>query len=324
MKGDKTSFYLLIYFGGIMKLITSILIVFGLFFLSCSDDDSGPTDSGGGTNISGTVLIMATQAPVSGAKVSLGDQLETTTDASGNYTLSNVPTVKQDFRVEKSGFAVYVEDFTPVQGANTYNVSLETHTEYCNRVGSVNYRNKDYNTVLIGGVCWFKENLNAGTKINWGGDWENEEQPENNTILEKYCANNQESNCDKWGGLYSWNEAMNWLSAHSNQGICPDGWRLPTIAEFESLVAIAGQNADALRAVGEGNGTNETGWTGLNATAHFMENAGAGPVIWGGPRWWSSSEAGDDYSQNFALWDANIIYETNLKYLAFSVRCVKD
>ena len=308
-----------------MKLVTTLLIIFGLLIIGCSDDD-GPTDSGGGgTNLSGTIVIKTTQAPVSGATVSLGDQLETTTDASGNYTLSNVPTVKQDFRVEKSGYAVFVEDFTPVSGANTFDVQLETHNEFCNRVTSVLYRGKTYNTVLVGdNKCWFKENLNAGNMIRWEGDWENEEQQPNNTVLEKYCANNQESNCDKWGGAYSWNEAMNWIPTHSDQGICPDGWRLPTIEEFEQLVEVADQNADALRAVGEGNGTNETGWSGLDASVHFMENAGDGPVLWGGPRWWSSSQKDDDYSLNFALWDDNIIYEENFKYLAFSVRCIKD
>ena len=59
-----------------------------------------------------------------------------------------------------------------------------------------------YNTVLIGDQCWLRENLNIGTRIDGILD------QTNNTIMEKYCYDNLEANCKTYGGLYQWNEAM--------------------------------------------------------------------------------------------------------------------
>jgi uncharacterized protein (TIGR02145 family) len=318
-----------------MKSVILILTLSMIFVLSGCGGDDAPT-APAGTNLKGTVTLKAGGAPVSGAKISLGEQ-ETTSDASGNYTIANVPTVKQALWVEKANYAVFIEDVSPVKGENIFDVELETHAAYCQRVTSVVYRGTTYNTVLVGNQCWFKENLNAGTRIDWEGNWEDEEQQPNNTVLEKYCLNNREANCDKWGGLYTWNEAMNHVPTFSNQGICPDGWHVPTIDEYHVLGAYVEENSNALKVEGfgdpvnypQGVGTNESGWSGLMAGTLFMENAGAGPVLWADgafPRWWSSTVLDDDLSHNFGVfeWNENTFYEESLKYIAYSIRCLKD
>ena len=70
----------------------------------------------------------------------------------------------------------------------------------------VSYGGKDYNTVLIGSQCWLKENLDVGTMINGSN------QQTNNGIIEKYCYNNVPNNCSTYGGLYQWNEAMQYFT----------------------------------------------------------------------------------------------------------------
>ena len=77
-----------------------------------------------------------------------------------------------------------------------------------------------YESVQIGEQCWMAENLNAGIQIDGMND-----QTDNDTI-EKYCYDNLESNCDHFGGLYQWNEAMLYSVIPGVQGICPDGWYL--------------------------------------------------------------------------------------------------
>jgi len=57
---------------------------------------------------------------------------------------------------------------------------------------------KTYNTVQIGDQCWFKENLNVGTRIN------GVQEQTDNSVIEKYCYADLESNCDIYGGLYQW------------------------------------------------------------------------------------------------------------------------
>ncbi len=79
---------------------------------------------------------------------------------------------------------------------------------------------KTYPAVKIGDQCWMGKNLNYGT-IN----------------STKYCYNNQESNCDQYGGMYTWYMAMNNVPASTTgvQGICPSGWHIPTPAEWNAL-----------------------------------------------------------------------------------------
>ncbi|MBK7175282.1 MAG: hypothetical protein IPH84_19155 [Bacteroidales bacterium] len=90
---------------------------------------------------------------------------------------------------------------------------------------------KEYNTVLIDSQCWLAENLNIGTRIN-GSD-----NQTNNGVIQKYCMNDLESNCSIYGGLYQWDEMMNYTSSSSanpsgRQGICPEGWHIPSLNEL--------------------------------------------------------------------------------------------
>jgi len=76
---------------------------------------------------------------------------------------------------------------------------------------------QEYTTVQIGDQCWMAENLNIGTRVNGSVT-----MTDNGTI-EKYCYDNSESNCDIYGGLYQWNEMMQY-STISPIGMVPPGW----------------------------------------------------------------------------------------------------
>jgi uncharacterized protein (TIGR02145 family)/prepilin-type N-terminal cleavage/methylation domain-containing protein len=102
-----------------------------------------------------------------------------------------------------------------------------------------------YNLVEAGGRCWMKENLNVGS-IVLGATSQTD-----NDLFEKYCYNDHETNpdpatttcangencggCDTDGGLYQWDEAMQYSVTEGAQGICPDGWHLPTDSDWHSL-----------------------------------------------------------------------------------------
>lgn len=97
--------------------------------------------------------------------------------------------------------------------------------------GSVVYGSQTYNTVIIGAQCWMKENLNIGTAILGN------ENQSNNGVIEKYCYYNIAANCVTYGGLYQWNEMMNYAAASNlnpsgRQGICPPGWHIPSDVEW--------------------------------------------------------------------------------------------
>ena len=68
------------------------------------------------------------------------------------------------------------------------------------------YGGETYPTVQIGTQCWFQKNLNIGTMINGNAN------QTNNGIIEKYCYNNLAASCITYGGLYQWNEAMQYVT----------------------------------------------------------------------------------------------------------------
>jgi len=120
-----------------------------------------------------------------------------------------------------------------------------------------------YSTIQIGDQCWLKENLDIGTKINSNSSSDNQTD---NSIIEKYCYNNDENNCDTYGGLYQWDEAMQYSTTPGVQGICPPGWHIPTWAEFLILRDAAGGStgSNALKAIGvDANSTNTSGFSAL-------------------------------------------------------------
>ena len=114
----------------------------------------------------------------------------------------------------------------------TYWMSLQINLEdkiygwYCGN--ELEYGGQYYSTVQIGSQCWMAENLNIGTRINEGVS---QSGPE----IQKYCYNNSDINCTTYGGLYQWNMMMQNSTDSIVQGICPDGWHIPTDYEWEVL-----------------------------------------------------------------------------------------
>jgi uncharacterized protein (TIGR02145 family) len=88
--------------------------------------------------------------------------------------------------------------------------------------------------------------MNVGIRIDDSVD------QTNNSILEKYCCGNVESNCDVHGGLYQWAEMVQYINGATNssswnpvptgnvEGICPTGWHLPTNEEWNTLTTFLG------------------------------------------------------------------------------------
>ncbi|HBX51663.1 MAG: hypothetical protein A2W98_05740 [Bacteroidetes bacterium GWF2_33_38] len=65
----------------------------------------------------------------------------------------------------------------------------------------------NYAITQIGDRWWMAENLNVGViKSSYSSQM-------NNLTIEKYCYNDDEANCDIYGGLYQWYEMMNYQPA---------------------------------------------------------------------------------------------------------------
>ncbi|MCD4679000.1 MAG: T9SS type A sorting domain-containing protein [Bacteroidales bacterium] len=99
----------------------------------------------------------------------------------------------------------------------------------CPGTPTITYDGQVYNTIQIYSQCWFKENLNVGTRIDGPQD------AQDNDTIEKYCYNDDTVNCNIYGGLYMWSEMMQYTHQEGTQGICPSGWHLPSNEEWNVL-----------------------------------------------------------------------------------------
>ncbi|MFI5251392.1 MAG: FISUMP domain-containing protein [Bacteroidota bacterium] len=190
----------------------------------------------------------------------------------------------------------------------------------CPGTPTVTYAGKTYHTVQIGNQCWLKENLDVGTMVD------SMQNQTNNGIIEKYCYRNDTANCNTYGGLYQWNEAMQYDTTPGTQGICPTGWHIPSNNEFTTLATLVNNDGNALEAVGQsgGAGTNISGFSALLAgyrdiTGYFGD-LGITTTVW------SSTEGYASLVGTLGLAYGNIaIYVYNFsKEYGVSVRCIKN
>jgi hypothetical protein len=76
----------------------------------------------------------------------------------------------------------------------------------------IDYGGEIYPTVQIGTQCWMAKNLNIGTFVTSINTGSSHSDVSNNGIIEKYCSNNDPNNCAVYGGLYDWDEVMDYDS----------------------------------------------------------------------------------------------------------------
>ena len=94
-----------------------------------------------------------------------------------------------------------------------------------------------YNTVQLGSQCWMRENLRTTRYAN-GTDIPLANYTENYAY--RCYPNGSASNVSTYGYLYNWQAVMGGsASSNSNpsgvQGICPNGWHVPSDAEWTQL-----------------------------------------------------------------------------------------
>jgi uncharacterized protein (TIGR02145 family) len=215
----------------------------------------------------------------------------------------------------------------------------------CPLTPTVTYEGQVYNTIQIFSQCWLKENLNVGTMI------QGSENMTDNGIIEKYCYDNETDSCTKYGGLYQWDEMMQYTTQQSSQGICPSGWHLPTDEEWKVLEGAVdsqydigdiqwddigwrgldvGRNLKSTNGwVNNGNGVDLFGFTGLpgggriNYSSYFFDIGISG-------LWWASTESdiSSGWSRYLVDYGPEAIRDGSSNYshkeYGFSVRCLRD
>jgi len=149
----------------------------------------------------------------------------------------------------------------------------------------------------------------------------------NNGKIEKYCYDNDPANCKKYGGLYQWDEAMQYSTTAGAQGICPEGWHIPTKAEFETLKKYVDNKS--IRIIDESakndSTYNETGFSALFAGNRFSDS-GSFYGLGEHTQFWGSTESSSKAYTMFLDYNSpsTIYFGDDLKNHGVNVRCLKD
>ena len=179
-----------------------------------------------------------------------------------------------------------------------------------------------------------QNNLNVGVRIS-GAVGSNQA---NNSILEKYCYGDIDANCTStdpngkvYGGLYQWDEAMQYVITAGAQGICPAGFHIPTDTEYKTLEMQLGMlspsETDATGWRGthlEGTQLKSGGTSGLNVPLAGYRNAGGAFYSLSSDAFlWSSSESSTSAWRRYLdSGNATVNRGTSVKGYGFSVRCL--
>jgi len=208
--------------------------------------------------------------------------------------------------------------------------------------------NQIYKTVIIGEQCWMAENLKFLPHVN---------PPDSDSGIYVYDYNSndvnearQTFNFQTYGVLYNWATAMGLPNQYNtidwegtdilHQGICPDGWHLPSDSEWYKLESFILTNlhvddsanialkikSDTLW-LNNGNGTNETGFSALPSGFRFREGffdkIGRYGYFWTSTQCPSSCEQSASY--RYLIFSDNEIHKSYpSKKSGLPVRCVKD
>ena len=204
--------------------------------------------------------------------------------------------------------------------------------------------NKTYKTVKIGTQVWMAENLNYADSTKTpslkGKSW---------------CYDNKAENCDVTGRLYTWAAAIDSVALANDadnpqtcgygktctlptvvQGVCPEGWHLPSYDEWETLSTAVGGAMKAGTAL-----KSQTGWYSQTGDAADRDaygfsalpaghrdlngnigNAGIYADFWSASQYENDSGSAYNMYLRYGGGDARM-NDFNKKY-AFSVRCLQN
>lgn len=309
-------------------------------FSACSDNDAQPLSgpeyqiesSDQGKSSSST---DAKSSSSSKAKSSSSSKVESSSsaDAESSMPSPKLPTVGSSSSLQTSSSAVSLSSEAGVTACKTANVdNCKYGTLTDERDGQT------YKTIKIGSQTWMAENLNYAYL-----------EPTEDLDSSSFCFGNDPAKCDTLGRLYLWSAAMDsagkliepangcgygvYCSASGTseaiRGICPAGWHLPSREELDTLAKVGELGLMSVSGWLNIEGVDSVGFSGLPSGYMVKET-----FLYDHAAFWSSTDISKGYlAYAFSLPDIPAATLASLgpskageagKYVAYSIRCVKD
>jgi Fibrobacter succinogenes major domain (Fib_succ_major). len=291
------------------------ILVGTMMLAACGDDDSDFATRPDGEDSSSSVILSGD------SHEGLGPSSSSSTDKKSSSSVkSNGSAVYSSSALSSSSEKAKSSSSKVSEPAETIDPSTVTTGEMTDPRD-----NQTYKTVTIGSQTWMAENLNYET-------------------ANSFCYEDNVSNCTKYGRLYTWAAAMDSAGVYSEnskdcgyghycrvnspaRGICPEGWHVPTWAEWYTLYSAIGSTPYAMQAKGFDNWPDATDAYGFSAlpAGHCYQGFCYG--VGKSSSFWSASEGSSEGAYEWILGadeaDFSIGHGSE-KICSFSVRCVKD
>jgi len=177
--------------------------------------------------------------------------------------------------------------------------------------------NKTYNTYWRGNRCWMIQNLDYGTEASTALPQTDNCQPE------KYCPAS-DPGCTLYGGFYQWDEMMQYSSQEGSQGLCPPGWHVPSLNEWQMLIDDPANQGNSLA----GGFLKDVpfspeleGMFYMNNTWKFLQGENFSSTMF-----WTSTlnSAFKAFARGLNIYNPSVSVYSSSRLNAFPLRCVKD
>ncbi|MEA1898418.1 MAG: FISUMP domain-containing protein [Bacteroidota bacterium] len=247
------------------------------------------------------------------------------------WSTEQTPTEDDNKTIDGDSIGNFISSLTGLQANTSYYVrAYATNSagtgygktlSFTTNVTATDIDGNVYNTIKIGSQVWMAENLNVTRYRNGdlipnvtGEQWDN-------LITGAYCFyNNSNDIRSTYGLLY------NWYAVADSRNICPEGWHIPTMDEWETL-------ADT------GLELKESGTTHWASPNFCRPNSSGFEALPGGNcgfdgefnaitlagYWWTADEEDAEIAWMFMISRSSSGFLSSMyKWAGLSIRCIKD
>lgn len=322
------------------------LAAMAVLLISCDGASTSATSSEGATKITsaivgawhndkGTVEVTfhvdgtGTKKALSGGAVTYSAGFQYGIPSEGNLRITDDKTGSVDllkYWLSGGGDSLTVVDPTSdttkwTRGALSFSaVSVDTSVIPWN--ASVSYGNlkdvrdgKSYRTVKIGSQTWMAEDLAFETAGAYRSEF---------PVAWDYT----------WSAAYGIDtlaDSASWAHTQTRRGVCPAGWHLPSLSEWNSLTSFVGGSSSAgsdLKSTSGwyhgGNGLDKWGFRVLSTSQHYDENDS---LLGSSTLYWTSTDSSSTtYPRiaGFYSWKSSVDFGYGTRKSWYHVRCLQD
>ena len=320
------------------SLLILMMALFSAGVLSAQDEDRVHGFSGGAYSENNTTIILG-QAFAFQETDGDFELVAGVGEAQLERGFEEVVTLTPDQDFEIPGWGTLTAPVTPgnysLYVLYTDNNKYDSVSVYMIKIldceGTVaDYDGNSYDVVGVAGYCWTKSNLKPEHYMSG-------EVIPTALVYDLAPDDDETANLEKFGRLYTWYSAVNVPENSTTdpeeidgyvQGICPDGWHIPTSEEMEALKAkpakeLKEKNADYWLEPNDND--NATEFSARGAGKAIIGGNPAFMTLRGFTDFWSveKNESGQAKALELTHFCAEPSYEYISSNLGLSVRCVR-